>query len=104
MRNKELKSISKIYFLIEKSIIDAEIMLCIDHCCQINLRRKGDHALGGAQCRQCAQRDQGGWAGQGPVDSSPWGLGGGCPTPSVSSQPMHQLLPSDEMPTEAPNC
>ena len=81
MRNKELKSISKIYFLIEKSIIDVEIMLCIDHCCQINLRTKGDRALGG--CSMWPVCPEGpGWLGRaGPSGQLSLGLGRGVSHP-----------------------
>lgn len=81
MRDKELKSIIKIYFLIEKvSIVDVEIILCIDHCCQITLRMKGVCALGGARC---GQKDWDGCAGQ--VPRGPLSLRGDAPSPSPDS-------------------
>lgn len=43
MKNKELKSIIKMCFLIEKSEYNRSWnMPCIDHCCQITLRTNGD--------------------------------------------------------------
>lgn len=48
MKNKDLKTIIKIYILIEQTEYNSvAVMPCIDYCCQINLRT--NCAVGDAQ-------------------------------------------------------